>query len=357
MKNKLAYIGIASLFLSFTACESPDNEFPDFDYQTVYFANQYALRTIELGEEEFVDNTLDNQHKVMIKAAWGGGYTNRKNVIIDYVVEESLCDRLYFKGTDTPVTPMPASYYTLASNQIKIPVNEISGGVEVQLTDAFFADAKAISQYYVIPLRMTGVQGADSILQGKTLFASPVWTNAEDWNVLPKNYVLYAVKYANLWHGQYLRRGVDQVTIDGTPKQVVRHAEFVEKDESVDVNTAAYKEDLLTMQVKDNKGIAHSFTLRLTFNDEGACTVTSGSQDVTASGSGKFVSKGEKKSLGGKDRDAIYLEYNVDLNYYDKDYYGKDLGKNVNLQTITKDTLVLRTRNVVGAASFGVERK
>ena len=46
MKKKLAYIGLASLLLSFTACESSDNEFPDFDYQTVYFASQYGLRTI-----------------------------------------------------------------------------------------------------------------------------------------------------------------------------------------------------------------------------------------------------------------------------------------------------------------------
>ncbi len=345
MKKKLVYIGLASLFFAFTSCESGENEFPDFDYQTVYFANQYALRTVELGEEEFLDNTLDNQHKIAIKAAWGGGYTNRKNVVIDYVVENSLCDRLYFKETNIPVTPMPASYYTLASNQIKIPANEISGGVEVQLTDAFFADAKSIERYYVIPLRMTNVQGADSILQGTPFVAdSHVWTNAEDWFILPKNYVLYGVKYANPWHGQYLRRGVDQVTIAGASKQVVRHEAFVEKDEEVDVNTAAYKEDLLTLQVKDAKGNAHSFTLRLTFNDEGACTVTSGSQDVVASGSGKFVSKGEKKSLGGKDRNAIYLDYNVDL-------------KNLDIQVATKDTLVLRTRNVYGAGSFEVERR
>lgn len=69
---------MASLLLSFTSCESSDNEFPDFDYQTVYFANQYALRTIELGEDEFVDNSIDNEHKFSINAAWGGGYTNRK---------------------------------------------------------------------------------------------------------------------------------------------------------------------------------------------------------------------------------------------------------------------------------------
>ena len=74
MKKNLAYIGLVLLILTWTSCESSDNEFPDFDYQTVYFANQYGLRTIELGESEFVDNTLDNQHKMIIKAAWGGGY-------------------------------------------------------------------------------------------------------------------------------------------------------------------------------------------------------------------------------------------------------------------------------------------
>ena len=133
MKKKLAYIGLASLLLSFTACESSDNEFSDFDYQTVYFANQYGLRTIELGEDEFLDNSLDNQHKVSIKAAWGGGYTNRKNVIIDTQVDESLCENLYFKGSNTPVTPMPTSYYTLAANQINIPKGEVIGGVRYSL--------------------------------------------------------------------------------------------------------------------------------------------------------------------------------------------------------------------------------
>ena len=97
MKKNLAYIGLVLLILTWTSCESSDNEFPDFDYQTVYFANQYGLRTIELGESEFVDNTLDNQHKMVIKAAWGGGYTNRNNVVINFKVDESLCDNLYFK--------------------------------------------------------------------------------------------------------------------------------------------------------------------------------------------------------------------------------------------------------------------
>lgn len=344
MNKKLAYIGLASMLLSFTACESSDNEFPDFDYQTVYFGNQYGLRTVELGEDEFIDNTLDNQHKVVIKAAWGGGYTNRKNVIIDTEVDESLCDNLYFKGSNTPVTPMPSSYYTLASNQINIPKGEIIGGVEVQLTDAFFADEKSLGNYYVIPMKMTSVQGADSILQGKAAVGSPVLTNSGHWSVQPKNFVLYAVKYVNPWHGEYLRRGVDQAVINGVSSQLVRHEQYVEKDEKVNISTKSLERNLLHLSTRDEKGNIFKYDLSLTFDKDGNCTVNSPSDDLAISGSGKFVKKGEKKSLGGKDRDAIYLDYTVDF-------------KTKNMQYATKDTLVLSSRGVQGGAAFETEIK
>lgn len=344
MKKNLAYIGLTSMILAFASCESGDNEFPDFDYQTVYFANQYGLRTLELGESEFVDNTLDNQHKMMIKAAWGGGYTNRKNVVIDFKVDEALCDNLYFKDTDQPLVPMPASYYTLASNQIAIPKGQIMGGVEVQLTDAFFADEKSVGENYVIPLLMTGVQGADSILQGRPCVENPVLTIVNDWSIQPQNFVLYAIKYVNPWHGEYLRRGIDQATIGGESKEIVRHAQFVEKDEVVNISTQSLKDNLLTLKVKDQGGKDINYSINLTFAEDGSCTLSSGSQNAVITGIGKFVSKGEKNSLGGKDRNALYLDYKVNLT-------------NDNIQLATKDTLVLRTRNVHGGKTLEVVRK
>ncbi len=48
--------------------------------------------------------------------------------------------------------------------QIIVPVGKVLGGVEVQFTDAFFYDPKTIQTAYVIPLRMTSVQNADTIL-------------------------------------------------------------------------------------------------------------------------------------------------------------------------------------------------
>lgn len=344
MKNKIIYWGIASLMLSLNACKSSDNEFPDFDYQTVYFANQYSLRTVELGEDEFVDNSMDNEHKIKINAAWGGGYTNRENVIIDYVVDESLCNNLYFKdeeGSNVAVTPMPSTYYKLLSEQINIPKGSIMGGVEVQLTDEFFADPKSLSNNYVIPLKMLDVQGADSILQGKAAVGDPVLTNNGHWSIQPKNFVLYAVKYVNPQHGEYLRRGKDVAVINGVSSEIVRHEEYVEDDERVYVTTASLSDNILSLSAKDAAGELFNYHIRLSFNEDGTCTVGSVSDELEVSGTGKFVKDGEKNSLGGKDRDAIYLDYTVDF-------------KNMNMQYATKDTLVLSTRGVQGGTTFDI---
>lgn len=341
--NFLIPTSIAALAI-LAACENGKHEFDDFDYQTVYFANQYAMRTIELGEDEFVDLTADNNHEASLVAAWGGGYSNKKNVIIDYVVDPSLVDGFYFKDSDQLVEVMPEDYYTIEANKISIPSGSTMGGVKVHLTDKFFADPKSVGQCYVIPVRMTDVSGADRILTGTATEENPVYTNDAHWSVQPKNFMLYGVKFVNPWHGQYLRRGVDNATIDGVTSKSIRHSEYVENDEVVDLSTTAYKEDVLPVTVKDAQGGDHTYNLLLTFSDDNTCTLSSATDGATVSGTGKFVSKGEKQSLGGKDRDAIYLDYTLDIPAN-------------NMKFESKDTLVLRTRNVYGAKAFEIERK
>ena len=341
--NFLIPSSIAALAL-LAACTNGDNEFSDFDYQTVYFANQYGMRVLELGEDEFVDLTADNNHEANIVATWGGGYANKKNVVIDYVVDPTLVDGFYFKDSDQLVEVMPEDYYTIESNQIRIPSGSTMGGVKVRFNEKFFADPKSVGNCYVIPVRMTDVAGADKIITGTATEENPVLTNDAHWSVQPKNFMLYGVKYVNPWHGQYLRRGVDNAVIDGASSKLVRHAEYVENDEVVDLSTSAYKEDTLPITVKDAQGGDHTYNLLLTFPDDNSCTLSSASDGATVTGTGKFVSKGEKKSLGGKDRDAIYLDYTLDIP-----------GQNMKFES--KDTLVLRTRNVYGAYAFGIERK
>lgn len=344
MKHKFSIPASIATLVLLAACENGDNEFPDFDSQTVYFANQYAMRTIELGTDEFVDLTADNNHDVSIVAAWGGGYSNKKNVLIDYAVDPSIVDVFYFKDSDQLVEVMPTEYYTIEEKQINIPAGKSMGGITVHMTDKFFADEKSVGQCYVIPVRMTEVFGADKIITGTPTEENPVLTNDAHWSVQPKNFILYGVKFVNQWHGQYLRRGVDNASIDGQRSSIVRHSEYVENDEVVNLSTAAFKEDILPVTVKDASGNDHAIEMLLTFADDNSCTLSSASDDAAVAGTGRFVSKGEKKSLGGKDRDAIYLDYTLDI-------------PALNMKVESKDTLVLRTRNVYGAQAFSIERK
>ena len=70
------------LGLLFAGCENGDKEFDDYEYQTISFATQTPIRTITLGEDKTVDNSLDNEHKCQIMATIGGVYENKGDVEI-----------------------------------------------------------------------------------------------------------------------------------------------------------------------------------------------------------------------------------------------------------------------------------
>lgn len=344
MKIKRKYIGLALAAVLLGACKNEEIAFPDFDYKSVYFANQYLVRTVVLGEDLLVDNSLDNQHKVEIKATVGGVYENKEDVKIDVAVDESLLNGVFFSNGGSKILAMPSNYYQLASNQITIPSGNILGGVEVQLTDAFFADPLALTRNYVIPLVMTKVAGADSILQGSAAVANPSRLNAANWVARPKDYVFYAIKYVNPWHGNYLRRGVDVITqADGSVVSAVRHTPYEEKNQLVSISTASMKSANLPLTIKNSSGGNVAYTVVLNFADDGSCAVAGNSTDFDISGSGKFVSKGEKNSIGGGDRSAIYLDYTVNF-------------KKLNVKYATKDTLIVRDRGVK-AEYFDVQLK
>lgn len=300
------------IFFAAASCHNKDVEYPDYKYQTVYFAYQYPVRTITFGED-IVNTDLDNQGKCKIMAATGGVYYSKKDVVIPIAADNSLLGNgMLFGPGGGEVKAMPSSYYSLAANQIVIPEGGLSGGVEVQLTNAFFNDPDAVKNTYVIPLRITGkVTNADSVLAGK-------------------DFILYAVKYINQWHGNYLRRGKDLVT--GSYNQtVLRHQQYVEHDEVNKLITRSMKELVFPVVLKNKAGENLNCPILLRFDDNGACTISQATTGYTATGSGKFVKKGEKNSWGGKDRDALYLNYQITL---------------PDMQVATTDTLVMRDRGV-----------
>ncbi len=387
-KRYIYVVALGALSLTYASCYNSEHEFPDFEGgTTAYFAYQFPVRTLILGNDIY-DNTLDNEHKCRIWATMGGAYHGRK-ATVDIVVDESLCDNLFFVdeggNAAAPVRPLPSTYYKLLSDVI--PYNsDTRGYVEVQFTDAFFNDEKAIENTYVIPLLMTNVKGIDHILTGTPREGlSPSRTNTEDWEILAKDYVLYCVKYMNPWQGKYIRRGVDNVTEKGTTTTVVRRDMSLvntdlehykenpvnQNDEVCGITTKNMKQAIFPVLInigKDTSGDARpsqTCNLMLTF-DGNKCTVSTDDDDAESSGSGEFIAKGTEKpeykdyQWGSNNgvpvqRDILRLAYNVTFKkgkvIGKKKVKGAD-GKEVEVDWVleddidvsTNDTLVVQTR-------------
>lgn len=119
MKAKIfSLIALSSVAIVFASCKNDDIEFGDYDYQTVYFANQTPVRTITLGEDVY-STELDNEHRFQVYARLGGVESNKTTRTINIAIDESLCDNLYFDD-DTKVQPLPTDYYTISGNVITI---------------------------------------------------------------------------------------------------------------------------------------------------------------------------------------------------------------------------------------------
>lgn len=302
MKSISKILLASLLFPAFVACESGDQEFPDYEIQSVYFAKQYPVRTIELGNDDYVDLTNDNAHKVVIKATMGGAYNNPRDITVKFAVDNSLCDGLKFKSDGSEVTPMPSSFYSFVDDatEIKIPKGEISAGVEVKLNDDFFANPASLKLHYVIPIRILEASGVDTVLS-------------------TKDFVLYAVKYINRYHGVYVRQKSGENDAD---------EEFTVT--TVDLNTA-----VLNYPLKDSDGNAHQLKLTLDFPNGSVTTDTEGF--TLSNGSVSFTEKDETQMLGAKHPDTIRLKFsasNADLGISEN----KDVVLNMKYRGVVPET-------------------
>lgn len=359
LKKYIYGVALGALSLTYSSCYNAEHEFPDYEGgTTAYFAYQYPVRTLILGNDIY-DNTLDNAHKCQIWSTMGGAYHGR-DAVVSFVVDESLCDDLYFTDDNGnpagKVTPMPTEYYKLASNTIPYN-NDVRGNVEVQFTDAFFNDPKSIENTYVIPLLMKSATGIEHILVGEPRPGfNPVRTNSEEWQTLPKDFVLYCVKYQNPWQARYIRRGVDLVTEKGKTTEFVRKdtklinsdpANYKENpvnanDEVCSITTKNMKQAIFPVSFQRGNGNASvSCNLILTFDGD-KCTISTDDEGKKASGTGEFITKGTEQaaykdyqwgSMNGVpvQRDILRLAYTVDFN-------------DGAIQVSTNDTLVVQTR-------------
>jgi len=332
--KKISFI-ILIISVIFSSCKNGNWEFPDNDTSAAYFAYQTPVRTITLGTDYLNDNTLDNEHKCQIMATAQGFYEVKKDIVISFRVDNSLCDNL------ANVTAMPSDYYSLSDNNTMIikKGSKMIGGVVVTLTDKFFADPLSLTTKYVIPLQMTDVVNVDGILEGK-------------------DYTLYAVKYLNPWDATFLRRGTDNITINGVSETVKRQGKYSpEEDELIKLNSISLTSIEFPVDNHRIENVNLNMTFKLDFTGQN-CTFANGAWkdsklvneysdencrvfDIVISGNGEYRIDGEKQSWGKKDRDALYLTYKAE---YKVEY---PLGSNPKTVKVeTTDVLVLRDRNV-----------
>ena len=323
LNNIFKYMSAAVLALGFASCENGDKDFPDYEEQTVYFPYQYPVRTLVMGDDEY-DTTLDKQHKCKIMATFGGSYKG-SNGSVQVAVDNSLVNGLTF-ANGTPIKAMPESYYTLSTTNLEFN-GTYNGATEVQLTDEFFNDRDAAKGVYVIPLVMTSQKGFTGILAGtpNEEGATPSRFDEGAWKVKPMDYVLYCVKYLNKYSGFWLAEGKDVINDEIGQKTQERKAASVEKRNVIEIKTKSLSQSILTVSYafeymgKDADGNDKVMTKTLTadlllaFDDANNCTITSLTEGVTASGSGKWEDNGAKKAWNEKDRDMIDVSYKVDF--------------------------------------------
>jgi len=321
--NKLFAMALATTAVGLVACDNQDIDFPDYEGGvSIYFPYQTPVRTIVLGSDEY-DTSLDKEHKCLISATMGGAYKGR-NIIADYVVDEKLCQNVK-KVDGSAIKVMPSSYYTLSDEAFRFNGNQ-KASIEVQLTDAFFADPESVNETYVIPMYLRNQIGADRILTGsydtEIYSTAPSRLDAEKWSDTdkPMDYILYCVKYQNKYTGSYARCG--KYKIDGAAAiqlpndsvaKWVGHFNPVTDGVACKIATRSLKQATykLTLESKP-ENLSVDCSLLLTFDDSDNCTITSETEGVTVTGTGKFVANGATKAWGNKDRDLLTLNFTID---------------------------------------------
>lgn len=301
---------ILTMFAGLISCQNFDIKHPDFTYTTGYFPYQFPVRTLVLGDYIY-DNANDNAHKFVVSVAMGGIYDNTQDRVFTIAVDNSLCNNILFKSGGDQIKALPSNYYTLSSSsQIVIPAGKMNGGIDVQLTDAFFADPLAIKNTYVVPIRIKSSADVDSILSGSSANNNPDPRIASQWNIAPKNFTMFAIKYINEYHGNYFHYGSNKVK-DATGAEVETTAysqTYVESNPVALLTTTGRYQVSVPTFFRSTK-ITGAYSLLLTFNGT-KCTVSApAGSPYTITGTGDFLTK--KYIWGNKDRDGITLTYKV----------------------------------------------
>ena len=272
-------------------------------------------RTLILGDEAVGDNSIDREHAFTIGVTMGGVYENKKQREITIAYAPELAENIINAATGDTLELLPESHYDAAflesaTAKVTIPSGEMSGKTRVQLTDAFFQDPLTTGFHYVIPLRIIDA-GSDTILSGYPASGqvNPDPRNPDLWNLVPKDYTLFGIRYINEVHGMYLYRG-QRRNLD-TDEITSYSDRFLTDNPLTMLSTTSLTENIMGHAA----GLSpdESYRMLLTFNyDNQTVTVSqldSTSADVSGTGSYFTKDESESESYNNNKHRTIYLAY------------------------------------------------
>lgn len=340
MKRFINILTFLAVVLSASACY--DDYVKDFDYTSVYFANQYDLRTFVIGESESfevgvvlggtisntrdrivrvdLDNLLvdgdlsvyqaydpDSETEIVPFTAYDGmmGSAPIGNLINQYITNE-------FKAMPTGfsvLTPLPSDYYSVEGDlsAMRLEKGRHTATVTIKANvEELTSNLNTIKPYYALGLRIIKAD-ADTVLQEKC-------------------FEVIAVKYENRYFGNWYHGGKAVTVDDVTGAELDRKVyptPFPQGEDEIYVLSTVGANVLETNRVSKGQ-IPGRLTLTVDGDAVGVLE-SDGLLKIEPYGEGSHVYKARKL----QDR-RIYLNYQID---------------NENgTHTIVTDTLTFRNR-------------
>lgn len=319
MKNiKQIIKGIMPVFImvGVISCEVLEMEPPQFAKSVAYFGNQSPLRTLILGNTNDFDNTNDNNLELTVDIWLGGVTDNNKDVKVNYIIDESLVQNLSNSNGDA-MEVLPESYYSIDNlGSVTIPAGSMHSKIAISISESFFNDTDAFKDKYVIPFRITNAE-TDSILMGEAKVDNPDIRVEDDWNTMPQNYALYAIKYINEYHGNYYYSGnASIVDADGNETMVVDYGNAdVTSNTEMAVDMISRNAVSFTTPIQIINASPDTLHLDLAIDTDGSVTLQkSEGAEIEITGTGKYIEGGNERE--GKQYDMITLDYNYEYDFY-----------------------------------------
>jgi hypothetical protein len=327
------------LFIAFiSSCKNQEIDYPDYNYNAVYFPVQFPVRTLSLGND-LIDNSLDKELTFKIGVCIGGMYENKQDWTVTYKIDNTLASKLK-NGTGDTLLVLPEKYIESISpvNIAIIPKGSFTGWITVKLKDAFLDDPIAVTNRYVLPLSIVETS-ADSVLRGKPTKVNPdkrEITNGWEQTAPPMDYTVYGIKFVNKYHGTFLHRGVDSVYDSSTKlgSKTIFRKTYLTENALVKLKTTGrnvVKTNSVGTTVTDD-GKTGMF---LTFDASNNVKIDPISAlTLKPTGTGKFIDAINSNEIwGNQKRDAMYLYY--------------EYNETPTKKHMVYDTLVFRDRAIV----------